>query len=332
MEDVDFIENIVCLEDQKYGDGEMYGYPVKTKEMIFSEPSCHKIVIMSRVHYDEIKKEYLRYVTEDRILPYANYDTRIHFNYSADRYRNWLTTHREEIMFIYNNLADEISKRNFEFILKGAENYSAADLLDFGIYSSTEDPEYFHKFDFFKLTDEETFLDVGAYDGDTVKDFVHAVNGRFESITAVEPDPELFESLNTECGRIEGKIDCLKMGLGDRRCKVRLCVAENKYISELKKDDDGEVDLTTIDSLGEFSLIKISVYGADNRLNIIKGAKNLLKNKKPKIVIQIERQTDDILNVPKEILKYNPEYKIFFRLMIWQQDESFRLNSAFWAV
>lgn len=34
-------------------------------------------------------------------MPYVNYDTRIHFNYSADRYREWLEIHREDRLTKY---------------------------------------------------------------------------------------------------------------------------------------------------------------------------------------------------------------------------------------
>lgn len=334
LENAEHIDNIVCLEDKKDSLGEKYGYPVKSKEIIFEEANDCKIVILSSLQYHEIKRAYLEYVSEDRILPYMNFDTRIHFNYNADRYKQWLQIHREDISLVYSSLADEASKKHFEFLLRGAENCSAADLLDFGVYSDTEDPEYFsYKFDFLDLTEAENYLDVGAYDGDTVKAFVQAVKGRFGSITAVEPDAELFERLRTECRHIKGKVECLRIGLADSAGKAYLRASENKYMNELKKRDDGNVRLEAIDSLGKtFSFIKISVYNPDIRIGIIKGARNLLHTIKPKLVIQITRHTDDILDIPKEILKYNPDYKIYLRSMIWQQGESFRLNCALWAV
>lgn len=331
LQDAEHIENIYCLEDRNPEFKEKYGYPVKSREEICREKHDCKVLILSSLHYSKIKEEYLKYIEEDRILPYMNYDTRIHFNYSADRYKKWLKTHREDILSIYDVLADEKSKRSFEFLLNGAEHYSAAELMDMGVYSATEHPDNFHKFDFFPLSEREAYLDVGAYDGDTISDFLQAVDGSFESITAVEPDPELFEKLSA--GRIGGKVRCLKIGLGDSVAKARLRIAENRFFNELTEDSEGDFEIRTLDSLGEnFSLIKISVCGPDVRRKILKGGMKLLKEKRPKLIVLIERYEDDILNIAQEILTINPDYKIFLRFMVWQQGESFRLNCAYWAV
>lgn len=333
LQDAEHFENIYCLEDRNPECKEKYGYPVKSREEICLEKHDCKVLILSSLHYSQIKEEYLKYIKEDKILPYMNFDTRIHFNYSAGRYKKWLEAHREDILSVYDVLADEKSKRSFEFLLKGAEHYSAAELLDIGIYSATEHPDNFHKFDFFPLSEREAYLDVGAYDGDTIRDFLRAVDNRFESITAVEPDPELFEKLSAECGRIGGKVRCLKVGLGDSIAKARLSISENRFLNGLQEDSEGDLEIRTLDSLGEkFSLIKISVCGHEVRQKILKGGTKLLKEKRPKLIVLIERYENDILNIAKEILNINPDYKIFLRFMVWQQGESFRLNCAYWAV
>ena len=333
LRDAEHIENIYCLEDENTKCNEKYGYPVKTRKEICREKNDCKVLILSSLHYNQIKEEYLKYIEEDRILPCVNYDTRIHFNYSDNRYKEWLEAHRKDILSVYDALADEKSKKSFEFLLKGAEHYSAAELLDMGVYSATEYPDYFHKFDFFPLSEREVYLDIGAYDGDTIRSFLQVVDGRFESITAVEPDPELFEKLNDACSKIEGKVRCLKVGLGDRAGRGCLNLSENKFLSELREDIGGFSEIQTIDSLGEdFSLIKISVCGHEVRKKILRGGMRLLKEKRPKLIVLIERYEDDILNVAQEILEINPDYKIFLRFMVWQQGESFRLNSAYWAI
>lgn len=45
--------------------------------------------------------------------------------------------------------------------------------------------------EYLKLQSEEIMMDLGAYDGDTVREFLGAVNGRYRKIYAVEADPKL---------------------------------------------------------------------------------------------------------------------------------------------
>ena len=53
--------------------------------------------------------------------------------------------------------------------------------------------QYSHR-DLFVPDEREVFVDCGAFNGDTVDDFVSAWDGRFASIYALEPDPASFSS------------------------------------------------------------------------------------------------------------------------------------------
>lgn len=109
-------------------------------------------------------------------------------------------------------------------------------------------------------------------------------------------------------------------------------ISEIKFMSELQEGEGG-YELRTLDLLGEdFSLIKISVCESEIRQKIMRGGTRLLKEKRPKLIVLIERYEDDIINIAKEFLESNPDYKIHLRFMVWQQGKSFRLNCAYWAI
>lgn len=335
LDNAEPIEAIYCLEDKSVDCSEQYGYPVKSREDVLKDDTDYKVIITSSLHYEKIRKEYIKQISKDRVLPYMNFDTRIHYNYSKEKYLSWLSGHERDLAFVYDRLGDQRSQEHFKMMLRGLENYSAAELLDLGVYAGTERPDYFHDLDFFPMSKEEVYLDVGAYDGDTLRDFLRATQGCFKSITAVEPDEELYEELLRECRKIQGDINCLKIGLGDKECKGFLGreIESNKYLNTSREDSMGNMEIRTIDSLeGEFSVIKISVLGLENRIKIIRGAKRTLETQRPKVAVQVGRYEDDIVRTPMEILKCYSNYKIYFRFMLWPQGDTFRINSLFWAV
>ena len=46
-----------------------------------------------------------------------------------------------------------------------------------------------------KLGENESYLDLGAYKGDTVDEFLHYTGGKYSSVKAVEPDKKSFRKL-----------------------------------------------------------------------------------------------------------------------------------------
>ena len=125
----------------------------------------------------------------------------------------------------------------------------------------------------------------------------------------------------------------MRVGLSDCVSCAELDSNHNKYMNQIVMKQDGDIRLETIDSLNRtLSLIKISVYDPKIRCSIIRGGAKTLCNDKPKLIVQIERQTDDILDIPNEILGANPEYKIYFRIMLYEQKGILRFNMAYWAV
>ena len=60
--------------------------------------------------------------------------------------------------------------------------------------SESDKDEVFHNL--LRPTAEEHFSDLGAYNGDTIRELLHYTDGRFASVTALEPDRRSFRKLN----------------------------------------------------------------------------------------------------------------------------------------
>ena len=61
-------------------------------------------------------------------------------------------------------------------------------------HSESDKDEVFHNL--LRPTAEEHFSDLGAYNGDTIRELLHYTDGKFASVTALEPDRRSFRKLN----------------------------------------------------------------------------------------------------------------------------------------
>ncbi len=210
--------------------------------------------------------------------------------------------HSEELNKVYNLLADEQSKKVFRettlFKLDG----------DISRLFSCETPESEAFDSILKLKENDSFLDLGAYNGDTVLDFARRV-GKFGVITAVEPDQKSFAKLlkNTE-------------GLGVEAINAAVS-GEVGSIPFSFKSSRGSVaggndltDAVSIDSLCQgrrFDYIKFDVEGKE--FDAITGGINTIKKDKPKMLISAYHKSDDYFAIPLKVFDFNPEYKIYMR-------------------
>lgn len=93
-------------------------------------------------------------------------------------------------------LADDLSVKVFDNIL---EFYKTGELslLD-GITTDKDEA-----FSLLSLGENETYVDLGAYNGDTVDEFLHYTNGKYKFITALEPNAKNYSKLQEHCSEMK---------------------------------------------------------------------------------------------------------------------------------
>ena len=103
---------------------------------------------------------------------------------------DFVRAHQDEMQRAYDLLADDLSREVFldtvRFKLSGKMEYLR--------HSESDKDEVFHNL--LRPTAEEHFSDLGAYNGDTIRELLHYTDGRFASVTALEPDRRSFRKLN----------------------------------------------------------------------------------------------------------------------------------------
>jgi len=95
----------------------------------------------------------------------------------------------ELVLSAFNLFSDDYSKKEYVNQIDWRVNGN----FD-GISSPINQVQYFSN-DLFSRNENEVFLDCGAYDGDTLKDFLKFNNNSFLNYYAFEPDPDNFNRL-----------------------------------------------------------------------------------------------------------------------------------------
>ena len=120
----------------------------------------------------------------------------------------WINKYEEELQLVYDRLADEDSRNVFASVL----NYRISGKLSYLKECTSSRADDLQ--DIFSFGNEETYVDLGAYDGDTVQEFLNLTGHRYKKIYAVEPDPKNFKKLTAyiENKKIAG-VCCVNAGV-----------------------------------------------------------------------------------------------------------------------
>lgn len=227
----------------------------------------------------------------------------IRFN---EGFRNEFLKNKEYYEWIFSLLSDETSKECFRKLTNFRFTYDIAHL---GGFTQREDIQYFE--DFLELKQKgETFVDVGAFDGYTSKEFIKCCP-QFDQIIAFEPDHENFKKCHESLSNYEG-VSCLPFGLSNRQATLRFDVSG----SASKISNSGEVSIN-VDRLDDLlgtskpTFIKMDIEGGE--ADAIEGAMQTILLHHPRLAISVYHSPGDFWKIPKQILSIRSDYEIRLR-------------------
>lgn len=145
-----------------------------------------------------------------------------------------------------------------------------------------------------------------------------------KQVLAVEPIFEMGKALEMTFSREikNSRFAVISAAIGKENGETALQIFNDKaYDSKISKDSGGtiKVQLRTLDSIAkDFNLqgkglIKMDIEGAE--IDAMLGAKEILRNLKPKLAIAVYHGYENALQCREIILNANPEYRIEFRGM-----------------
>lgn len=158
------------------------------------------------------------------------------------------------------------------------------------------------------------FLDLGAYNGDTVLRYT-TMYPQISSVIAVEPDRRNFRKLNENTSEIPN-VTYVNALISDHDGTTTMEVNKGRGVHE---GAGIEVDCTTIDTLlkdcydrepGSI-FIKMDVEG--NELLAINGGAKVISASKPVMNIACYHRSEDIWTLPLAVNNIRPDYKIYMR-------------------
>ena len=190
----------------------------------------------------------------------------------------------------------------------------------------------------FSFGREETYLDLGAYNGDTVQEFLQLTHGRYKKIIALEPDPKNFKKLTDFVRQNELKhITCLQAGVWNDCGSLELNGKGGRQSTFWEADRSGfatqnlsqtcsmkkkvkkqQVNVVSVDAVlgnDHADYMKFDVEGVEKEA--LEGAAGHLapdgNGALPKLLVAAYHHDEDLFALPLLLWKLQPEYKIYLR-------------------
>lgn len=209
----------------------------------------------------------------------------------------------------YDNWADQRSREVFSVIVKRAIGGER----DINLMPSIcEDDQYFVP-EIVQLDENEDFVDVGAYDGDTVTGFLSAAKGKFHAIHALELDKNNFGKLIQTIPTLPQHERIHAYNVGAWHEKARLAFKTEETSSRLG-NGDAMADVMPLDELLHglpVSFIKMDIEGAEPQA--LQGAQAIIRNQRPKLAICVYHHISHLWEIPAYIRQLSPDYKLYLR-------------------
>ncbi len=250
-----------------------------------------------------------------------------------------LVKNEDRLLLAYNLLADRKSKDLYIAKLATMLAYDNIGLFKYFISTFSEPiqefglvcfqpygPENYFYFnnDVFCLSDNETYVDVGAHDGDSVTEFVQTCINRqldYKHIYAFEPDPHYYAALAKNTAHLTD-ISCHDLAIWSQTEKLRFQSSLGALVtgsSSIDKHGDIEVEAVSLDGFlnGErITLLKMDPPG-NVVCEAIMGAAETIAKFKPKLALGAYHSVEAIFEVPLLLRDVCKDYKMYLRHNSW---------------
>lgn len=232
------------------------------------------------------------------------------------RDREEFRNHQKELREVYKLLADEKSRQVLKNIIRFRVTKNRKYLR--GIIQGSQ---YFSE-DIIKPGKEEVFVDCGAFDGDTLRNYLK-FNKDYKKIILFEPSASNMKRIKGYIARKKLEhIYCFQAGVGDRNhiayftdgATADACVSEKGNI---------QIQILALDQVGECqdaSFIKMDIEGSE--LEALKGAEKMILRKKPILAVCLYHKAEDYYKIPLYLQKLVPEYKFYIRHYFYGYSET----------
>lgn len=209
----------------------------------------------------------------------------------------------------FDHWADERSKQVFNTIIARAIGGNR----NIDLMPSICDPKQYFPPEIVSLSQEENYVDVGAYDGDTVGYFLKAAQGRFNAIHAFELDAVNYEKLtgNIDLQPHKERIHTYNIGAWNEKATLTFKTGET---SSSLGQGDAIAQVAPLDEIlasQPVSFIKMDIEGAEPQA--LQGAQGIIRAQHPKLAICVYHHISHLWDIPAYIRQLFPDYQLYLR-------------------
>lgn len=226
-------------------------------------------------------------------------------------YYSYYMENANELEKVYDLLEDERSRTVFRNLL----NYKIS--RDISLIEEINDlslcDQYFDM-SILRFGQDEVFVDLGAYIGDTVNSFIknlRAAGGSYTHIYAFEPDANNFLELKAFTEKC-ANISCINKGAYSENTILRFS-SECTQTSYFSENGDIEVPVCCLDTEidSKVTFIKADIEGCE--MEALRGAEKLIRTHKPTLAFSIYHKKEDIFRIPLYLHELNKNYRFYMR-------------------
>ena len=292
------------------------GYPVQTYRAV-CEAYPDFLTVMSFAVHDRPTMERIRAMNrQHRVLsptiPVAG---------SGLFTREFIQEHEAEFDQAFSLLADERSRQIYLDILR----FKVSGNIEYLFRCETEKEEVYSQL--LCLGSQETIVDLGAYDGDTIREILTATGGRYRQIYAFEPDSKNFQKLLRNTEHLE-RFQPFHLGAWNQQDTLSFQRQGGRNSRLGKGEILVEVDAVDNRIPGPITLLKMDIEGSESQA--LEGAKQTILRDRPKLYLCAYHRNEDMFQLPLQVHSYVPEYRFHFRhhpyIPAWESNFYANLN------
>ncbi|WP_243925045.1 FkbM family methyltransferase [Pseudodesulfovibrio sp. S3-i] len=231
-----------------------------------------------------------------------------------------IVTNRDRIAQARDMFEDDgISRRSYNAVIHALLSNSLEQcypVLDNNMYFSV--PQ-------FACGYSESFVDAGAYVGDTLEKFIWKCGGSFESILAFEPGARQFAAMKERIRRLrvewalgEGAITAVQGALADKNGHMAIdksgLPTSNHGAGGVRAQSADTVPIHRLDDfIGDrrVTMIKMDVEGMEAQL--LSGARQTIARQQPKLAVCAYHYPVDLFSLAENVQEIAPSYRFAFR-------------------
>jgi len=315
-----YIDKVIFIVDsnKKLHGKKRLGKEVKSPLEIKQYPSA--LIIINTISIQAIQKSLkdMDINNDYMIIPYYWYHGTINHLYVNEFAKKHIEKYKTKIEDLF--YTDDFKTKRYLDIIFSLREKNIDDLYTPDFYVQTgENIAYFCDTDLAPRWVDVTYIDVGAYNGDSIEPVRNFYGERLKKCIAFEPDTNSIDSLKLYLykNNLSEKTKIFPYALGSESKTIYFSqVGRSSQVSDT--DDKGKIaieqkafdELSGIDIIGE-TMVKMDIEGSE--LDALQGMQSFIKRYQPYLAICLYHKEADLYDIPNYIKTLYPEYRLYLR-------------------